>query len=299
VTVNHALVRDAVYGSLTAEFATTRGDRPATVPLTPFYDRTRDTVVVTASPAFAGKAERAAADPRVSLLLHDADGGRLHLTGRATVRDTDPAANAAVVERLLRDEPQSPKRAAMTAAADFLNTRLGLLTLDWYGLRILIDVEPTGVERHPVDGVGAAVPAWPAADVDAAEATTYDRAVATVVSDGWPRSWPLPTPTVDDGRLHLSPPAGVSLADGQPACVLLHWHDDDLASLEQRVVRGRCRIDGDDTRFDPASSFHLRNRTALDRLRFVVNGKRRTRAYFADRGERYNPWPGLRALVEW
>jgi hypothetical protein len=296
--VTDAAVRDAVYGSLTAEFATTKGDRPMTVPLTPFYDPTREAVVVTAAPAFAGKAERAAANPRVSLLLHG-ESGRLHLTGRATVRDGDPEANAAVVERLLRDEPPSPKRAAMTAAADFLNTRLGLLTLDWYGLRILIEIEPTDVERCPVDGVGATVPAWPAGDVDASEAATYDRAVATLVEDGWPRSWPLATPTVRDGRLRLSPLPDVSPADGQPGCVLLHWHDDDLSSLEQRVVRGRCRIEGDDAWFEPASSVHLRNRSVRDRLRFVVDGKRRTRRYFAERGERYSPWPGLRALVEW
>ena len=296
--LNDAAIRDAVYGSLTVEFATAAGDRPMTVPLTPFYDRTREVVVVTAAPAFAGKAERAAANPRVSLLLHG-ESGRRHLTGRATVRDGDPKANAAVVERLLRDEPPSPKRAAMTAAADFLDTRLGLLTLDWYGLRILIEIEPTGAERYPLGGVGTTVPAWAAAEVDADEAATYDRAVATLVEDGWPRSWPLATPTVRDGRLRLSPPPGVSPADGQPACVLLHWHDDDLSSLEQRVVRGRCRIESDDVWFDPASSVHLRNRSVRDRLRFVVDGKRRTRRYFAERGERYSPWPGLRALVEW
>lgn len=296
--LNHAAVRDAVYRSLTAEFATAAGDRPMTVPLTPFYDRTRDVVVVTAAPAFAGKAERAATNRHVSLLLHG-ETGRLHLRGRATVRDEDPEANAAVVERLLRDEPPSPKRTAMTAATDFLNTRLGLLTLDWYGLRILIEIEPTDVERHPVSGVGTTVPTWSAVDVGADEAATYDRAVATVVQDGWPRSWPLAAPTVDDGHLRLAPPADVSPADGQPACVLVHWHDDDLSSLEQRVVRGRCRIDGDDARFDPASSVHLRNRSVRDRLRFVVDGKRRTRAYFAERGETYSPWPGLRTLLEW
>jgi hypothetical protein len=309
-------IRDAVYASLTAEFATVADGRPATVPLTPFFDRERDVVVVTASPAFAGKAARAAAEPHVSLLLHGED-DRLHLTGRATVRDADLAANAARVERLLRDEPPTPKRAAMTAAADRLDTRLGRLLLDWYGLRVLIEVDPHALD--PASGTGAGrtvgttdsthgdgeipadatttVPAWPAADVDASEAATYDRAVATVVDeDGWPRSWPLAAPTVRDGRLRLAPPADLSPTAGQPACVLLHWHDDDLSALEQRLVRGRCRAGADgDVRFESASSFHLRNRTALDRLRFVLDGKRRTRAYFADRGESYRPWTG-RAL---
>ncbi|MEF8856478.1 MAG: pyridoxamine 5'-phosphate oxidase family protein [Haloplanus sp.] len=303
LTTSASAVRAAVHRSLTAEFATTAKERPATVPVTPVYDRRHGGVIVTASPAFAGKAARAAAEPRVSLLLHvdgeSPTGSRLHLTGRAAIRDGDLAANAALVERLLRDEPPTPKRAAMTAAADFLNTRLGLLLFDWYGLRILIEIEPTGVERHPVDGVGVTVPPWPEADVDAAEAAAYDRVVATVVQDGWPRSWPVTTPTVRDGRLQLAPPADVSPADGQPACVLCHWHDGDLSSLEQRLIRGRCRLDGREVWFDPAGSTHLRNRTALDRLRFVVDGKRRARAYFADREEAYSPWPGLGTLTDW
>jgi len=314
--VNDDAVREAVYGSLTAEFATAASGRPATVPLTPFYDRAREVIVVTAAPAFAGKAERAAAEPRVSLLLHGdagpasdesgsssdrrrSEGGRLHVTGRATVRDANLTANAAIVERLLRDEPPTPKRAAMTAATDFLNTRLGLLLLDWYGLRILIEIEPTAIERTAGSGDGATIPAWPDAGTSASEAAIYDRVVATVVQGGWPRSWSLSTPTIRDGRLRLTPPPDVSPADDQPACVLCHWHDDDLSALEQRLVRGRCRLDDDDAWFDPASSFHLRNRTPLDRLRFVVDGKRRTRAYFADRAETYSPWPGLRTLAGW
>jgi hypothetical protein len=291
-------VRAAVHRSLTAEFATGATERPVTVPVTPVYDPRHETVIVTASPAFAGKAVRAATDPRVSLLLHG-DGGRLHLTGRATVRDDDLTANATLVEQLLREEPPTPKRAAMTAAADFLDTRLGLLLLDWYGLRILIEIESTGIEHHPIDGVGVTVPSWSTADVDAAEAAAYDRMVATVVQEGWPRSWPVTAPTIRDGRLRLAPPAAVSPGDGQPACVLCHWHDGDLSSLEQRLIRGRCRSDSTGVWFDPASSTHLRNRTVLDRLRFVVDGKRRTRAYFADRGEAYSPWPGLGTLADW
>jgi hypothetical protein len=291
-------IRDAVYSSLTAEFATTSDDRPATVPVTPFYDRERDVVVVTAAPAFAGKAERAAANPRVSLLLHGAE-GRLHLTGRATVRDDDLEANAAVVERLVHDEPQSPKRRAMSAAVDFLGTRLGLLLLDWYGLRILVEIRPTELDDYSHGG-GSAVPTWRAAGIEPTAAGAYDRMVATVTDDaGYPRSWPISSATVRNGRLRLTPPTDVSIEDGQPACVLVHWHDEDLTSLEQRLVRGRCRTDADGLSFDPASSFHLRNRTPRDRVRFVVDGKRRTRAYFADRGQTYRPWPGLRTLLDW
>jgi hypothetical protein len=280
-------IRDAVYASLTADFATARAKRPATVPVTPMYDRERDLVVVSASPAFAEKAQRAADNPNVSLLLHTAE-GRLHVTGRATVDDDDLEANAAVVEQLLHDEPETPKRAAMTEAAAFLETRLGRWLLDWYGLRILVEIAPETVAHGDGGGQELTLPPWPEADVSASEAERYDQAVATIVDDtDTPRTWPLDELRLAEGRLALDPPEHSALADGQPACVLVHWHTDDLSGLEQRLVRGRCRTDSGQWTFEPASSTHLRNRTGLDFLRFVVTGKRRTRSYYAERGVSY------------
>lgn len=292
-------VRAAVHRSLTAELATVRDDRPATVPVTPTHDPDRGVLVVSAAPAFAGKAERAAANGQVSLLLHGAD-GRLLVSGEAAVDDADLEANAARLERLLRAEPPSDKRAAMLEAVAFMKTRPGLLLLDWYGLRILIEIDPVDVRRYPEDGGDLEAPPWPAADVGEGEAAGYDRAVATVVDEaGWPVTWPLSRLEIREDVLTLEPPEGVAPRDGQPACVLLHWHDEALSSLEQRLVRGRCRVDGDEVRFEPASSEHLRNRTRRDALRFVLVGKRRTRRYFADRGRTYRGWPGWRALLGW
>lgn len=299
-------VREAVYASLTAEFATASDGRPATVPVTPMYDRDQGVVVVSASPAFAAKATRAAANPQVSLLLYGKGDERVHLTGRATVEDTDLEANAAVVEQLLREEPATPKRAAMLDAIEFMQTRLGLCLLDWYGLRVLVEIEPETVERYSVDAetsessAGVSVPAWPAAGVSQSEAATYDRAVATIVDEtDTPQSWPLVDLCRTDDQLRLDPPSRFSPADGQPACVLLHWHTDDLSALEQRLVRGRCRMQAEEIVFEPASSVHLRNRTPLDRVRFIIDGKRRTRAYYAERGDSYWFVPGLKTLLGW
>jgi len=291
-------LREAVANSLVAEFTTVRDSRPATVPLTPFYDEKREVVVATASPAFADKASRAAVNANVGMLLHGSD-GPIHLTGAATVRDDDLEANAARVEQLIKDEPPSQKREVLLETTEFLKTRLGQLLLDWYSLRIVIEIDPISVVPGSATTT-AGVRAWPTANIDEREAQSYDKAVVTVVdTDNWPQTWLLDESAFDDGPLRLTPPDGVSLTDGQPACVLCHGFSHDLQNITQRLLRGRVRERTDGFGFDPASSHRLRNETKLDFVRFVVDGKRQTKRYFQQRCEAYSVLPGLETLLRW
>ena len=295
-------LRRGVHRTLAAEFASVRDGKPATFPMTPFYDEERDRLVVSTAPAFAGKVENVRADPKVSLLFSDADGSLL-VTGEASIRDDDLEANAEYVRRLIEGEPDTPKRAAMTKSVSFLGTRLGRWLLGWYGLRIVIEIEPTSIERVAGDAALRSFSAWDAAGIDRTEAEAYDRAVFTSVgADGYPRSWPATDLSVRDGALVVDWPEGESavdgferestvegsgrapVADGEYGCLLFHWHADDLNDLGQRLVRGRYRVGDDGATFVAGSSSALRNDTALDFLRFVYDGKRRTRAYFAERG---------------
>ncbi|WP_254538353.1 pyridoxamine 5'-phosphate oxidase family protein [Halomarina litorea] len=273
-------VRDAVYRSLTAEFATASGDRPVTFPATPFYDDDRGVLVVSSPPAFAGKVDAARSNPRVSLLL-DGKGGRVLVRGRATVRDDDLRANAAYVRERIEAEPVGPKRDAFLRSSAAQTSEVGRFLFDWYALRIVVEVEPEHVERLGVPG-RVHVPPWPAVGMDESEATEYDRATFTVVEDGFPVTRPIEGFTVSDGKAHIERWSG-PVEDGRPGCLLVHWHDDDVSRLGQRVVRGRCRADEGTLLFDPGSSFTLRNASLLDTLRFVWEGKRRTGAYFGVR----------------
>lgn len=154
----------------------------------------------------------------------------------------------------------------------------------------------TGHQREKVFAPG--VGAWSDAGVDESEAASYDRAVATVVdAGGRPRTWQLDRAAFADGDVWLSPPEAVSVADGQPACVLCHGFTPDLHDVTQRLVRCRIRERSDGVGFDPASSYRLRNETALDLVRFVVDGKRRARRNFRKRGETYRGLPRLGQLL--
>ncbi|PSP96425.1 pyridoxamine 5'-phosphate oxidase family protein [Halobacteriales archaeon QS_4_70_19] len=272
-------VRQAVYDSPAAEVATAAGDRPRTYPLSPFYDEDRERVIVTSPPAYAGKVDTVRENPRLSLLFYEA-GEPFVLYGRGTVRDDDLEANAEYVQELIRAEPPSPKREGFTRTSSWVDSRLGRFLFGWYALRLVVEVEPVRIE--PLDeGTAGRLPPWPEEDVDASEAESYERLVLTVVDeDGWPT-----TRTVRSverrGEDAVALETPLAVREGQPACLLCHWHTPDLSKLGQRLFRGRvAEADDGRVRFTPGSSTYMRNATPLDRLKFIWTGKRRTRAYF-------------------
>ncbi len=270
----------AVHDSPAAEVATAAGDRPRTYPLTPFYDPDRESVVVTSPPAYAGKVDTVRENPRLSVLFYGAEKPFV-LYGRGTVHEDDLEANAEYVQDLIRAEPPSEKREGFTKTSSLLDSRVGRFLFGWYALRLVVEVEPVRVEPL-ANATAGSLPAWPEQGVDAGEAASYDRLALTVVdADGWPT-----TRTVRDiehrgaDAVVLDTPLAVE--DGQPASLLCHWHTPDLSKLGQRLFRGRVSTaeGGTRVRFEPGSSTSMRNATRLDRLRFIWNGKRRTRAYF-------------------
>jgi hypothetical protein len=304
-SVDHDRLRRAVHRSVTAEFAAASEGRPVVYPLTPFYDETRECVVVSSPPAYAGKVERVRENPTVALLL---DGGSatpsLLVRGAATIDDTDVRANAEYVAGLIADEPDGEKRRAFTDNG-VIESRVGRLLMDWYLLRVVVRIDPTGVEEVPAAPAAPAVPAWPAVELGASEAGKHDRAVLGVAGRDGPTPVPLRGLEVGVGDRNrvgeggegdetderagtvatLDPVTSVPAREGDPACLLLHWHTPDVRHLGQRVVRGRVvATSGDRVRLRAGSHFSMRRETRLDVLRSVLEGKRRTRRYFGESG---------------
>ncbi|MDZ7731115.1 MAG: hypothetical protein U5K37_09620 [Natrialbaceae archaeon] len=143
---------------------------------------------------------------------------------------------------------------------------------------MVVEIEPTAFSLEEPPVLPSDVPAWPAVGMDSAEAERYDRLVLGVVDeDGNPTSWTVSQCSITDGGARLVAPGRPSIDSGQPACLLCHWHSRELENLGQRLIRGRCRPGDDHLHFEPGSSFTLHNETALDAIRFVIDGKRRTR----------------------
>ncbi len=275
-------LRDLIYGSMSGEFATCVGNKPATYPLTPFFDETSGTVVVTSPVAFSKKANAIRRNPRIALLLHD-DSGEYLVTGEARVND-DIGTNAPYVRELNDREPPTPKRLANEEKYDFADTRLGKLIVGWLADRIVIEVTPRWMGLIAGSADTPNIPAWHEVEMDRAEAKRYERATLTVVDeDGYPRIIPVTSVDIDDGVATIEPSLASSVVDGQPACLLFNWHDDASVNLGQRLIRGRFRNTDGALVFVPASSRPLRNDGLLSTARFLIDGRRRTRTYFKER----------------
>jgi hypothetical protein len=261
---------------MSAEFASIEDDKPTTFPMTPFYDTEYETIVVSSPPAFAGKIENVRNDSQVSLLLHEPDGEYL-VTGDAWIRESDPETNGDYIRGLIESEPATPKRAAHEQSLEFLESWIGQALMDWYGLRVVVEIEPVSMSYISDAMSIEELPSWQAVGMERTEAIRYDRAVVTVIrDDGYPMIQPITDVRLHDQAAIIEPLPKAILNDSQPACLLLHWHDDTIEHLGQRVIFGRFRTDNEPFRFVPGSSITLRKDGIIDTLRFIINGKCRT-----------------------
>lgn len=262
-----------VHGELLAEFCTLSDGKPALYPITPLFDPDRGTLLVGSPPAFAGKIENVRDDPRVAVLLHD-DRGEYLLTGDATVRDADPEENTEYIADLLLSEPASDRRRVHRERMEWLDSFVGRLLMGWYKKRVVAEIDPQALVRVGATAAIEDVPAWDGAGLDEGEAERHERAtVAVRGEDGYPEVQPVTGLRLREDAAVFEPEPPVTPADGQPACLLLHWTDEDLERFGQRLVRGRFRIDEDAFEFVPASTFAFRLAGLLDTIKFVVRGK--------------------------
>lgn len=285
---------ELIHGSMSGEFATAKQGKPMTFPLTPFFDPDRGTIVVTSPVAFAGKAAAIESEPRVSILLHD-DSGEYLVNGIATVSN-DIQRNAAYVRALNELEPDTPKRRANEEKYEFIDTRVGNAIVGWLGERIVIEIEPKSMIRIGDHAPTEALSAWPDVEMDAAEASSYERALVTVVDDdGYPTIRRISNVEITDSGAVFD--TDLPVEENQPACVLFHWHDEASIYLRQRVIRGRFRKQNGAMLFVPASTFTLRNASLVDTVRFIIDGKRLTRAYHRENVGTSPPGPTGLPLV--
>lgn len=278
--VDHERLRDLIHNSLSAEFVSIRNRKPVIYPLTPFYDDETQRVVVSSPPAFAGKIENVRNDSRVAVLLHG-DDDEYVVIGDGHVREGDPEMNAEYIRNRIRNEPETHKRATFEETIEFLESWIGEKLMGWYELRLVVEFDPISV-IHTADSSSIdELPAWEGIGMNEKEANRHERAVLSIIrDDGYPLMHPITSLRLQDGGAILEPDPTERLREGQPACLLLHWHDNKLQYLGQRVVRGRFRTSENSLKFVPGSSSKLTIDGILSMLRFIINGRHQTKAYF-------------------
>ncbi|PWI15797.1 pyridoxamine 5'-phosphate oxidase [Streptomyces sp. Act143] len=238
-----SVVAKTVDAYRTCEFATLARDGTPIAWPTATLRLDDDTFLVTTSIAFAQKALNVRRDGRVAMLFSDPTGSGLDgaeqvfVSGTAVCPEelvTSPSGNEAYWSMLFDRQPDSRR---------YVDLPVRWL-MDWYYLRLLITVTPTGVTTRP------RLSARPAADTQLSlpGADILARFPTAVLgardASGAPLLMRTPVQATPEGFL-------VQTADdcdvvAGPASLLVHRHDDRLAGLYNALVRGELRRSGED-----------------------------------------------------
>jgi hypothetical protein len=304
--------------SATAEYASlTRSGRPVTVPVSPYVGEGRRTLDVSTGLTYPSKADRARANPKVSLLYADSIGegaaGRpvVLVQGHAAVRDADLQANT---DRYM-------ERSAVKYPATIKGVPGPVLgRMGYYCVRIWIEVTPLRVlwwPSHRLDEeprewlapadvdrpasdpppAGSSPPPWRRPPDDWRPVAGYAlehlglRDLTTVGVDGYPVCAPVTLgPLEGDGLAVQVGPGGPHLVPG-PACCNFHSHAEVFAGQENRTLVGELEAGPDGYRFTVARAlgdWSAPGNKARVALAFLAKGPRlgpRLKAEAARRGQ--------------
>lgn len=259
----------------TCEFATLAKDgTPVAWPVSPWL-RADGTFVVTTSLGFPQKALNVRRDGRVALLFSEPHGSGLEgaeqvlVLATASCADeiaTTPGDLAPYWSMLFQRQPSSKA---------YLNPLLRPV-VDWYYMRLVIDVTPTRVLTRPP------VVARPIAASGLPGSSALSGFSSAVLSARDPEGAPVvarvhPEPGESGYRIEM--PGDITAAAG-PASLLVHRHDDELANLRFALVRGHLTEDGGQWCFTPSQVIDPAG-TALSTLRRT---RRSARKYLSKRG---------------
>jgi hypothetical protein len=290
-----SVVAKTVDAYRTCEFATLARDGTPIVWPTATLRRDDDTFLVTTCLAFAQKALNVRRDGRVALLFSDPTGSGLDgaeqvlVSGTAVCPEeivTSPSGDEAYWSMLFDRQPDSRRYVDLPAR----------WLMDWYYLRLLITITPTGVSTRPPLSVrpdatdsGSSLPG---ADILARFPTAV---LGARDACGAPLLMRTPVRATPDGFL-VEPAPDCEVVAG-PASLLVHRHDDRLAGLYNALVRGELR------RSDEGGWVLVPHRVVKPSgdggARTLRAARRATDAYLRKRGlERPRvDWPALKALA--
>ncbi|MCW8383880.1 pyridoxamine 5'-phosphate oxidase family protein [Streptomyces justiciae] len=293
-----AAVAETVDAYRTCEFVTLARDGTPVAWPTAALRRDDGTFLITTSLAFAQKALNVRRDGRVALLFSDPTGSGLDaaeqvfVSGTAVCPEeivTSPAGDEAYWSMLFDRQPDSRRYVDLPAR----------WLMDWYYLRLLITVTPTGITTRPSLSVRSGDPnvaadagsSVPGADILARFSTAV---LGARDASGAPLLMRTPVQATPEGFL-VETTADCEVVAG-PASLLVHRHDDRLAGLYNALVRGELRRSGDGWLLVPHRVVEPSGDGGARTLR---NARRATNTYLRKRNlDRPRvDWPALKTLA--
>ncbi|MEM1994653.1 MAG: hypothetical protein QXW32_04175 [Nitrososphaerales archaeon] len=141
-------IEDVFQTYLTSEFTYMDGDNPKTVAVVSFYDAARSLIILTTSPAFYYKVKCIKRNPKVSLLYSNSNYSGLEkhsvvlVQGEANIDEENPHRNNQYIMNLMSKQKESWKKTVVNKMIKELTSPIGKLMMDWYTIRILIEIKP-------------------------------------------------------------------------------------------------------------------------------------------------------------
>lgn len=117
----------------------------------------------------------------------------------------------------------------------------------------------------------------------------YNKAVISLEGkDGYPISFPTKAFKIQDRKIIVDNPRSLSLEvkAEQKGCVLFHTHNKFIKGIRSVSFQGTfTKVSEDYLEFNPYSHYSFQQGGLLNTIRFIVNGKRRTKKYLREKAQ--------------
>ncbi|RLI77201.1 hypothetical protein DRP07_12390 [Archaeoglobales archaeon] len=291
-------ILDVFYSYLTSELIYFDGEYPIATPVATFFNPTKNSIILSTSVSFYNKVKCIKQNPNVSILYSKHEYSGLSekpvvlVHGSAKVHEKDFEKNNAYLSKLIEEQKETWKKEVYIKMGRELDSFIGRRLMDWYMLRILIEIIPDGIVcwKKEANILGSVD------DLSKTIGSVKGDAVFAFMGEKYPIG--IPVKLRKSNRKFLIENPTLNLKEGQKACLLIHSHNKYVKEITLTRYKGRIsrisktsRISRISTRegeigeieFIPTSKFSFKQGGILNSIRFILDGKRRAKKFL----ERY------------
>ena len=274
-------VADVFYSYLTTELIYFDGKYAVATPVATFFDAERNSIFFSTSVAFYTKVKCIKKHPTISLLYWRgeysglSDDAVVLVQGRADISE-DFEKNNAFLSDLIQKQKDTWKKEVYIKMGKELDTFMGRLLMDWYTLRMLIEVIPENILAWK-NGEVALESANPIGPI-----YSGGEAVLAFMGETYPIGFPVKYKRINgtNGKFLIEKPKAIKVGDN--ACLLIHSHNEYVKNISLSRFKGKAIDLGEKLEFTPVAEFSFRQGGILNSLRFILDGKRRAKKFLKE-----------------
>ncbi|MBO8183107.1 MAG: hypothetical protein H0Z28_10005 [Archaeoglobus sp.] len=273
-------IPDVFYSYLTSELIYFDGEYPIATPVATFFDETKNSIILSTSVSFYNKVRCIKRYSSVSILYskHEYSGlserAVVLVHGNAEIHEEDFEGNNAYLSKLIEEQRENWKKDVYIKMGKELDSFIGRRLMDWYMLRILIEINPEGIicwKGDEINAIGLVD------DLSMKISRVEGDAIFAFMGKKYPVAIPVRL-KMHNGKFLIK--AALELKDGQKACLLIHSHNKYVKEISLTRYKGQISIsDARGIEFIPISKFSFKQGGILNSIKFILEGKRRAKKF--------------------